>query len=87
MVRLPTVEQGEFATVHPDPALLARFAPVVPWRSTEATRQATAQLSPAERQLLCSLSLEQVFPERLGYALAMVFSQRLRTRGLSRRAA
>jgi hypothetical protein len=79
MVRLPTVEQGEFATLHPDPALLSRFSSVVPWRSAEASSQAAAQLSPAERQMLC-LSLGQAFPERLGYALAMVVSQRLRGR-------
>ncbi len=84
MVRLPTVEQGDFAsTLHPDPALLARFAAVVPWHAAEAARQAAAQLSPAERRLLCSMTLERI-PERLGYALALVLSQRLRgrTRGL-----
>ena len=80
MVRLPTVEQGEFATLHPDPALLARFASVVPWQAAEASRQAAAQLSPTELELLCTLSLDPVFPGRLGYALALVLSQRLRGR-------
>ena len=59
-------------------ALAERFAPMLAWDAdSDRARQATAQLSPRERRLLCTLSLPG--GGRLGPALATVFTRRFRS--------
>jgi len=58
-------------------ALVERFVPMLAWDAdNDRARQGAAQLSPRERSLLCTLSAPGT--ERLGSALATVFTRRFR---------
>jgi len=59
-------------------ALVERFVPMLAWDAdADRARQGAAQLSPHERSLLCALSAPGT--ERLGSALATVFTRRFRS--------